>query len=292
LLTVPEKELIFTPSEKDSLTGFIGQEERKEIAYPSFPYQPQFRLDYIFPWFSFAEQGFFFSLEGSVSDVLERHNLYFSTLIGKEFKYDIVYLNRSFLPTFWVNLYREKYYSLFRGELHQVELEGQSLGLVYQIDDKQGLGVSYSNQWVDAPFLASSGGLEAWQGKIDNISTVWEFADLVPVCDPDLSQEGIRVEAGVEYSGRGLGSDLEYTVDNRLSFPKVLFSLGGISDLRGYPTNYQVGENLIFTSLEYRFLWLKMLGGSPLLYIDRLGGALFFDAGCFSLAFRWKGKRS
>ena len=50
--------------------------------------------------------------------------------------------------------------------------------------------------------------------------------------------------------------------------------------MRGYATNSQIGENLIFTSLEYRFLWLKMLGGSPLLYIDRLGGALFFDAGC------------
>ena len=303
LLTVPEKELTFAPSEKDSLTGFIS---KKEVAYPSFPYRPQFRLDYIFPWFSFAEQRFFFSLEGSASDVLERHNLYFSTLIGQEFQYDIVYLNRSFLPTFWLNLYREKYYSLSRGELHQVELEGQSLGLVYQIDDRQGLGVSYSNQWMDTPFLASSGGLETWQGKANNISTVWEFADLVPVCDPDLSEEGIRVQAGVEYSSRGLGSDLEYTafsidgrgytkfsngnslalrilakrVDNRLSFPKVLLSLGGISDLRGYPTNSQIGENLIFTSLEYRFLWLKMLGGSPFLYIDRLGGALFFDAGC------------
>ncbi|GAJ15294.1 unnamed protein product, partial [marine sediment metagenome] len=245
-------------------------------------------------------------LEGSASDVLERHNLYFSTLIGKEFQYGIVYLNRSFLPTFWLNLYREKYYSLSRGELHQVELEGQSLGLVYQIDDRQGLGVSYSNQWMDTPFLASSGGLEAWQGKANNMSVVWEFADLVPVCDPDLSQEGKRVEVGVEYSGRGLGSDLEYTafnidgrgytkfpggnslalrilakrVDNRLSFPKVLLSLGGVSDLRGYANNSQMGENLIFTSLEYRFLWLKMIGGSPLLYIDRLGGALFFDAGC------------
>ena len=50
--------------------------------------------------------------------------------------------------------------------------------------------------------------------------------------------------------------------------------------MRGYATNSQIGENLIFTSLEYRFLWLKRLGGSPFLYIDRLGGALFFDAGC------------
>lgn len=291
LLTVPAKELTFISKE--------------EVIYPSSSYQPQLRLDYILPWLSFSGQGLFFSLEGSASDVLERHNFYFSTLIGEELQYDIIYLNRSFFPTFWINLYHRKYYDFSRGELHQVDIEGQSLGLIYQIDDRQRLGLSYSNQCVDTFFPASSGGLEAWQGKINNISTVWEFIDLTPVSDPDLSQEGTRAEVGVEYSARGLGSDLEYTafnidgrgytefpngnslalrilakrVDNRLSFPRVLFSLGGVADLRGYATNSQIGENLIFASLEYRFLWLKMIGGSPLLYIDRLGGALFFDAG-------------
>ena len=193
-----------------------------------------------------------------------------------------------------------------------MKLEGQSLGLRYQIDDKQGFGTSYSNEWVGSPLLTSSGGLETWQGNVNSVTTIWEFADLILV-RAGISKEGLRLEAGFDYSSRGLGSDLEYTafnldgrgytrflngnslvlrilakrVDNRLSFPNALLSLGGVSDLRGYHTNSQIGENLVFTYLEYRFLWLKMLGGSPLLYIDRLGGTLFFDAGWTWGWWRW-----
>jgi len=143
------------------------------------------------------------------------------------------------------------------------------------------------------------------RNNISSLSTIWRFADLVPVCDPDLNQEGKRIKLGIEYSGKELGSDLEYTafeieergytrfsngdglalrivgrrIENRLSYPRILFSLGGVSDLRGYARDSEIGENCAFASLEYRFLWAKRIGGSPFLYFDRLGGALFFDIG-------------
>lgn len=43
LLTVPEKELIFAPLEKDSLMRSIGE---KEVTYPSFPYRPRIPVRY------------------------------------------------------------------------------------------------------------------------------------------------------------------------------------------------------------------------------------------------------
>lgn len=292
-------------SDRKKVTLIAETEEDKEEVYSSFPYQPRLKFHYIFPWFSFTERESFLSLEGYASDVLEKHNFYFSTLISGGTQYKMSYINRSFLPTFWINLYEMESYNFFRDKFYTTEIAGGSLGLTYYINNLQGVGVNYSNQWVDTSFFGSSEELKSWQGKINSVGVVWGFADLVPVCDPAFGREGKRMQLAVEYSGRELGSSIEYTaykmdwrryrrlsrrgtlafrvlakrVENRQSFPRVLFSLGGVSHLRGYPRDYVVGENLFFFSSEYRFLWLKRIGGSSTLYLDRLGGVLFFDIG-------------
>lgn len=81
----------------------------------------------------------------------------------------------------------------------------------------------------------------------------------------------------------GFALQLHYKkVENKLSEPRIVFSLKEWKDLRGYPQNFldsMAGENLLLGRAEYRFNLKRRLGGSSSLYFDTVGGALFFDAG-------------
>ena len=264
---------------------------KKRVEYPCLPYQPHLELQYILPWFSLSDGRSYFSLEGYACDVLEKHNLYFSTLLGEDILYDLAYINRQLEPTLWVELYK------LTGR------SGERVGLSYPLSDKQSVGMSFQTEERDT-FLYD-GQSEFWQGKVNSLTVGWEYTNMTPTCDSDLNPRGIRASLGVEYSGKDIGSDLEYTcyqaewrgykyvgeknnfalrilgerIENREATPEKLeIVLEGMDALRGYPEDYS-GENLALSSLEYRFLLSKRMGGSPSLYIDRLGGALFFDIG-------------
>jgi outer membrane protein assembly factor BamA len=144
------------------------------------------------------------------------------------------------------------------------------------------------------------------------VEAVWVFSDMLPTADPELHPRGKTLRLGVEYSDETLGSDLGYIayegefrgyakiaergsialrilakrIENKQDFPRILFSLGsdpyylGWDSLRGYPRDFGVvGENLLLSSLEYRCLLARRIGGFSTLYLDRLGAALFFDIG-------------
>ena len=295
-----------------SLEVEYGEEGSGRKIYPSFSYRPSLKLHYILPWFSLGPEGSFFSLEAYASDYLEKHNLHFSTLLGEDIQYDLSYINRTFQPTLWGNLYKVRGYRIFRGILLPTEVEGAGVGLAYYLSDRQGIGVDFSRRLLDTYLVSESGELDWWQGRISSLGGVWVFSDMLPVPDPQLHPRGKMLKLGVEYSSKALGSDLGYTgyqgefrgyakigqkgslalrilakrVENKQDFPKILFSLGsdpyflGWDSLRGYSPDFGVvGENLLLSSLEYRFLLARRMGGSPVFYLDRLGGALFFDIG-------------
>ena len=68
-------------------------------------------------------------------------------------------------------------------------------------------------------------------------------------------------------------------IENKGDSIPLSLTLRGENIFRGYPPDYLSGENILFSSLEYRFLFLKRIGGSLSFYLDRLGGALFMDMG-------------
>ncbi len=290
---------------------YRDEEDARKI-YPSSSYRPSLKLHYILPWFSFGPEGSFFSLEGYASDYLERHILHFSTLLGEDIQYDLSYLNRAFQPTLWGNLYKVRGYRIFRGDFRSTQAEGAEIGLFYDFSDKQGIGIDFSTRLLDTHLVSSSRGLDWWRGRVSSLGGVWVFSDMLPVADPELHPRGKVLRLGVEYSSKTLGSDLEYTayegefrgygkigaggslalrllakkIENKQDFPKILLSLGsdpyflGWDSLRGYPGDFGVvGENLLLSSLEYRFLLMRRMGGAPTFYLDRLGGVLFFDMG-------------
>ncbi len=298
-----------------SLEVEYREEEAGRKIYPSFSYHPSLKLHYILPWFSFGPEGSFFSLEGYASDYLERHNLHFSTLLGgdiQDVQYDLSYINRAFEPTLWGNLYKVRGYRIFRGDFYPTQVEGAGVGLAYYLSNKQGIGIDFSTRFLDTYLASASGQLDWWRGRVSSLGAVWVLSDMLPVADPELHPRGKMLRLGAEYSSKALGSDLEYTaykgefrgygkiggggslalrvlakkIENKQDFPKILFSLGsnpyflGWDSLRGYPRDWVVvGENLLLSSLEYRFLLMRRMGGSPVFYLDRLGGALFFDMG-------------
>jgi hypothetical protein len=294
-----------------SLQVKYREEDTRKI-YPSSPYRPSLKLHYILPWFSFGPEESLFSLEGYASDYLERHNLYFSTLLGEDVQYDLRYINRTLEPTLWTNFYKVRGYRIFSGILYPTQVEGEEIGLDYYLSHKQGVRVDFSRRYLDTYLVSASGEWYRWQGKLSGLGGVWVFSDMLPVADPELHPRGKTLRLGVEYSSKALESDLEYTayrgefrgygkigeggslalrilakrVENKQDFPKILFSLGsdpyflGWDSLRGYPRDFGVvGENLLLSSLEYRFLLMRRMGGSPAFYLDRLGAVLFFDMG-------------
>jgi len=274
---------------KEVIAEYKGEE--RKIGYPSLSYRPRLKLHYILPWFSISDGHSYFSLEGYASDVLEKHNLYLSTLLGQDILYDLGYVNRQLEPTLWAELYK------------LTGINGGRMGLSYLLNDKQAVGMSFrTEEWDTSLWYGQS---DSWQGRVNSLTLDWEYANMTPTPDPDLNPRGMRASLEAEYSGKDIGSDLEYTyyqadwrgykylgeknnfalrilgerIENREGTAKELeVVLGGMSGLRGYPEDYP-GENLFLSSLEYRFLLSKRMGGSSSLYIDRLGGALFFDIG-------------
>ena len=290
---------------------YTEEEAAREI-YPSSPYHPSLKLHYILPWFSFGPEESFFSLEGYASDYLEKHNLHFSTLLGEDVQYDLWYINRAFQPTLWGNLYRARGHRIFVGELLPIEIEGAGVGLLHYLSGGQGIGISFSTRFLDTYLIYAPEEWHWWQGRINSMEAVWVFSDMLPTADPELHPRGKTLRLGVEYSDETLGSDLGYIayegefrgyaklaergsialrllakrIENKQDFPRILFSLGsdpyylGWDSLRGYPRDFGVvGENLLLSSLEYRCLLARRIGGFPTFYLDRLGAALFFDIG-------------
>ncbi|MFQ5835794.1 MAG: peptidase MA family metallohydrolase, partial [bacterium] len=292
------------PLSEEELTPFEPKRSPKIIAeYPrdkenravdlslsSNPYRPRLRLHYLLPWVSVSPDGYYISLDAYASDTLEKHNVYFSTLLTEGFQYDLAYVNREFGPTLWGEVYKLRRSS------------GALAGLSYSLTDKQTLGLFFHTESGESGLFLSP---ESWRGRMNRIKGIWQFANLTPTSDPGLERSGRSLYLGAEYSGKDIGSELNYTayeaggieykrfknnrslalrllgrkIKNREEKVKVLVSLGGVNSLRGYPRDYLEGENLLLSSLEYRFLWVKRIGGSPNLYLDRLGAALFYDAG-------------
>ncbi|MFQ6067681.1 MAG: peptidase MA family metallohydrolase, partial [bacterium] len=261
-----------------------------DLSLSSRPYRPRLRLHYILPWVSVSVDGSYISLDTYASDTLEKHNVYVSSLLTEEFQYDLAYVNRQFEPTVWGEVYKLR------------RTSGALAGLSYSLTDKQALGLFFHTESGKSLMSLSP---ESWRGRMNRIKGIWQFASLTPTCDPGLGGWGRLFYLGAEYSGPDIGSELNYTayeleakdyerfknnrsfalrllgrkIENREEKVRVLASLGGVNSLRGYPRDFERGESLFLSSLEYRFLWVKRIGGSPNLYFDRLGAALFYDAG-------------
>jgi Tol biopolymer transport system component len=254
------------------------------------PYRPRLRLHYVLPWISVSSDDSYISLDAYASDTLEKHNLYLSTLLTEGFQYDLAYVNQEFEPMVWGEVYKLRRSS------------GALAGLSYSLTAKQALGLFFHTESGESSLFLSP---ESWRGRMNRIKGIWQFANLTPTCDPGLAHSGRSLYLGAEYSGPDIDSQLNYTayeveakdyerfknnqsfalrllgrkIENRAQKVKVLAPLGGANSLRGYPRDFLEGENLLLSSLEYRFLLVKRIGGSPNLYFDRLGAALFYDAG-------------
>ncbi len=266
--------------------------EDRALDFPlsSRPYRPRLRVHYILPWVSVSPDYSYISLDAYASDTLEKHNVYFSTLLTEGLQYDLAYVNRELGPTVWGEVYKLRHSS------------GALAGLSYSLTDKQTFGLFFHTESGESSLFLSP---ESWRGRMNRIKGIWQFASLTPTCDPGLERSGRLLYLGAEYSEKDIGSELNYTayeagianykrfknnrslalrllgrkIENRGEKVKVLASLGGVNSLRGYPRDFLEGENLLLSSLEYRFLWVKRMGGFPNLYLDRLGAALFYDAG-------------
>ena len=254
------------------------------------PYRSRLRLHYILPWVSVSPDYSYISLDAYASDILEKHNVYVSTLLAEGFQYDLAYVNQEFGPTLWGEVYKLTHSS------------GALAGLSYSLTDKQTFRLLFHTESGESGLFLSP---ESWRGRMNRIKGIWQFASLTPTCDPGLESWGRLLYLGAECSGKDIGSELDYTayeaggagykrfknnqsfalrllgrkIENRGEKVKVLAPLGGVNSLRGYPRDCLEGENLLLTSVEYRFLWFKRMGGFPNLYLDRLGAALFYDAG-------------
>lgn len=302
-----EQKKPITESEKEIIAQITP--EKKPLKTKTYPYYPRLNLQYIFPWFSIGERESFFSLEFYASDVLEKHQLMGKALLSRNTQYEVFYANRSFAPTTWIDVYHREGSSSFGGRSFPVETTGQAAGVYYPVSDKTLIEVGYSQEEVNTYLLNPELELFPWKGSIKKIRGEVGYFDLMPAREPQTLPWGRQVRIGVEWSGRQIGSDLDYLAWNanfkdylRLSKntsfalrlvgkrvenkgkeqPRLVFSLKEGKDLRGYPQHfldYIAGENLLLASAEYRFRLKKRLGGSSSLYFDSIGGALFFDAG-------------
>ncbi|NQS89184.1 PD40 domain-containing protein [Patescibacteria group bacterium] len=279
--------------------------QKKETKFKDYPYRAKVKLHYLLPWFSLAEEGSYFSLEGFASDVLEKHQFYFSTSLSENLGYDFLYINQSFSPTFWINAYHIEGYGKFEGKSYPIDKEEKSFGLSYYINEKIGTGISFNLQNLSTFLFSPSDELVSFDGQINNLRAEIGYSNQIPVTSPELNRWGRTLYLSAEWANPNLGSDLEYTaykmdfrnywrlsdkrgfalrvlgkrVENKQPKNRILYSLGGIGTLPGYPEDYKLGENLFLSSLEYRFTWLKRIGGSAYSYFDSLGGALFYSMG-------------
>ncbi len=289
----------------------VARYHPKETAnFKDYSYQAKIDIHFLLPWFSLAEQESYFSLEGYASDVLEKHQFYFSTSLSKDFQYDFLYINRSFTPTFWIDIFHIKSYGKFKGRYYPLSKQAQNFGVLYAINEGIETGVSFHLQNLSTFLFSSSDDPVHFDGQVNTLKVEIGYSHQIPVSAPELNRWGKTLYLSTEWADSGWGSDLEYTaytmdfrnywrlsdksglalrvlgerVENKQPSPKILFSLGGMETLPGYPEGYRVGENFFLSSLEYRFTWLKRIGGSSVFYLDSLGGALFYSMGA-----TWKG---
>ncbi len=284
----------------------LEKPEKNFFELKFYPYRPELRLHYIFPWFSVSDGESYFSLDFYASDVLEHHGIGGSFYLSDSVQYDVIYINRSFYPTFFLNFYKREGWSSFQDEVFPVKISGGTGGIQYLLNDEFAVGANYSSREVDTYLFNSSLDLSHWRGKVRKVRVWIQYADLTPVREPEVLPWGKTVYLGAEWAGDEIESELCYLmwdaefksywriskrksfairllgkkVENKKPFPRIAFSLGGWDNLRGYKQDLLLGENLLFSSLEYRFNWWRRIGGSSFFYLDSIGGALFYDAGC------------
>lgn len=302
--TRKEQKVTHSTEKKKEVMGELGKESTLNLV--TYNYKPGLKLNYIFPWFSMNEEESFFSLDLYASDTLEKHQLMASAYLSQDILFDLLYVNRLFTPTFWLNLYRIKGWSSFQNETFPVEYSGGAAGISYYLDDRVAVGLSYFSEKLDTYLFNCSLEPIAWKGNHRNLSLGVYYFNLMPVREAEVLPWGTWIFLGTQWADERLESDIEYLmqsfdfrsywrvsekqgfafrllgkkVENERSEPRLAFSLGGRDILRGYPRDYLVGENLLFGSLEYRFDWWRRMGGSSFFYFDSLGGSLFYDAGC------------
>ena len=292
--------------EKKAIAQITQEEKPPQMRV--YPYRPKITLHYIFPWFSISDEETFFSVESYASDPLEKHQLICRAYLSRNTQYEVLYINRSFEPTIWIDLYHQEGWSEFGGEDFPVKVSGQAVQIYYPLNDKILLQTGYSQEDLDSSLFDSELNLYPWKGSIRKIEAGINYFNLLPVRESDILPSGSKVYIGGEWADKMLGSEIDYLilqanlkkylrlspragfalqlhykkVENKLSEPRIVFSLKEWKDLRGYPQNFldsMAGENLLLGRAEYRFNLKRRLGGSSSLYFDTVGGALFFDAG-------------
>ena len=285
------------------ISRFIPPE--KSVEMKEYPYKPRIKLHYILPWFSIDEEDSFFSVDFYASDTLEKHQLAGSVYLSDNTQYEILYVNRSFTPTLWTDLYSFKGYSYFKGEYFPVEVSGGVGGMFYPLNDRLSFQLGYSSEYLSTYLFTPSLELVPWKGNIREVELGMTYFNLMPVREPELLPWGKVMDLRLKWSDHSLGSELDYlmgkidlrdywrisknktlafrlmgeSVKNKQVSPRIVFSLGGWNDLRGYPEGFLTGENIALSSIEYRFNWLRRMGGSSSFYFDSLGGAIFYDMG-------------
>ncbi|MBE0477536.1 PD40 domain-containing protein [Candidatus Aerophobetes bacterium] len=282
-------------------------QEKEPVRTKTYPYSPSLKLHYIFPWFSISETESFFSLDFYASDVLEKHGLMGSLYLSRDTQYEFFYVNRSFEPTLWINMYHKEGRSTFKEKTFPVEITGQAAGVYYPLNNKISTQLTYFQEELKTHLFTRALEPVPWEGSIRALKGELGYSNLLPTRDSETLPRGKKLYLGVEYSDRQIGSDLNYLawyahlnnyfkLSDNTSFavrlagkrietqdePRPVFSLDGWRELRGYPQHFldeAAGENLLLGSVEYRFRLQERMGGSSFFYLDSLGGALFFDAG-------------
>ncbi len=290
--------------EKEEIIGeWEGKSQFSKLK--TYPYRPELNLNYIFPWFSVSEEESFFSLDFYASDILEKHQVAGSAYLSEDFQFEMLYLNHFLEPTIWMDLYHLRGWSSFQDEVFLTYISGGTAGFTYFLNDSIALETFYFSQKLDTQLFNYSLDLVPWRGMVRGAGMGLFYFNQLLVREPELLPRGTQAYLGLEWAGEEVKSDLGYRagyfdlrnywfinkkqgfalrltgrrVENTKREPRLAFSLGGWGDLRGYPEDYLVGENLAFASAEYRFDWWRRIGGSSFFYFDSVGGCLFFDAG-------------
>lgn len=316
----------FSPQEKkeQKKTTTSGKKEiiaqitpkKKPLNTKTYPYHPRLKLHYIFPWFSTTDAGSYLSMEFYASDALEKHTLLGQAYFSKNTQYEVLYANRSFTPTTWIDMYYTEERLTFGTKSYPVQSTGQAAGVYYPLSDKLLFEGLYSQKELNTYLFNPELEPVPWEGTIRAIKGQISYSNLKPVREPQTLPWGEQIRIGVEWSGEEIDSDLDYLTWDALvkkywrtspntSFalklagrrienkgkeqPHLIFSLEEGKDLRGYPQSFLdsiAGENLLLGSVEYRFRLKKRSGGSSSFYLDSIGGTLFFDGGA-----TWKEKK-
>lgn len=296
----------------------VSQRNQKseKVGYPVHPYRAELRPPLMIPWFGWDEEGIQVTLQTLSSDILDKHTLWSSTGFGLSsgrFTGQLLYLNRQFGPSFYIN----PFYFVGRGAKKEEtsddiytyweERKGGGVGLSYPITDNQEIGLGFENRESEVVDI-DPGDPRPWEGRTNSLSAYWGWDNVLPAADMDLNPSmGRRFTLSTEYADDDLGSKRGYRVyladwreylklgytkqtiafklaggliENQQAYPRETFLVGGVGSIRGYRGDYSEGERMALFNLEYRFPIFKDIGFmlAPL-YLDRLYGALFVDIG-------------